>query len=751
MAYTTRFTSEFKSSTGKQYRITLLQDGFGGSSSTPNISADGFILNYTSDNSNNGVIQKVMGASATVTYLLNDLSILEDLANATDKTFLLKIEIYIALAYYDYFFGYVTPDLSGYADEPAPTFVSFTATDGFGWAKNYPFYDDSGSEPVPITGKKTHLELLQLCLSSIGLIQQSGHATPLVVGSGAFRELSHTFGDAYLEKTRVDAEIFARCTPIPDTYDPLTGDLEFATDYATIGQVLNYLCNFWGCRLFQSFGRWWFMPNDAFYDTSMTGYTYAAGASTNTATLAFTSQYSNTSYDRLKGGRFQYFPAKNNAKAIYEYFQDPVLGVDAISPAQSHVIEGYYPCEITYKYHHPSVSYYINIATDPLYDGTYGELPIPKGNTIRFVNGYKISLNDEWYYMNRVVKVAPSVTTTTPRWVRDVEQIFSGVVGFTLNIGSMDGGIMPDMERHIYVEVNGETLINDDDYTVNLGSKQITFNDGLTGSDTIKVIFMYSEFAHFHDVVVSTPSGTGAVHGLLTSLSPGISTITIPQAPDKGTLKITNLFTCRPIISRSSGEYIYYPRTIYMNPPATIPITSVLLNYIGVNYTVDTDETEMTAVYPCMPPNNGSINYLSTNVNSDQSDSTEIVLQSGDGLFPDGTNSFTDCLTATEVYAGGWELSDNWVYSSAGSMASIIGPHHELVARIQISLQPKPTRFYQGTIFEDLVYAPTYGLMLDLDGTGAEPLVPVNVSYNANMDHWTGKWLQIKADVASSQ
>jgi hypothetical protein len=125
---------------------------------------------------------------------------------------------------------------------------------------------------------------------------------------------------------------------------------------------------------------------------------------------------------------------------------------------------------------------------------------------------------------------------------------------------------------------------------------------------------------------------------------------------------------------------------------------------------------------------------------------------SGDGLFPDGTNASTNCLTATEVQVGGqWEFSDNWQYSSAGSMASIIGTHHEIIAKIQIGLQPTPTRFYQGTIFEDLVYAPTYGLMLDLDGGGDEALVPINLSFNANMDHWTGKWLQIKADVSAAK
>jgi hypothetical protein len=752
MAYATRFTQEFKSSTSKQYRITLQQDGYAGAASSPQLSADGFNLNYTSDNSGSGVIQKVMGSSLSVTFLLDDLSVLADLASAGDKTFLLKVEIYIALAYYDYFIGYVTPDLSGYADEPAPTFVSFTATDGFGWAKNYPFYDDSGSELVPITGKKTHIELLQTCLTSIGLINESQHATPLVVGSGAFREFGHTFGDPYLEQTRVDAEIFARCLPVPETYDPVTGDLDFTTTYSTIGEVLEYLCNFWQCRLFQSFGRWWFMPNDSFYDTSMVGYTYVAGATTNTATLAFTSQYASSSYDRLKGGRFQYFPAKNNANAIYNYFLDPVTDLDFIDPGESYTVEGYYPAEITMNFHYDSITYKASTPFGtPVTGETYGDLGIPGGNTIRFLNIYKISINDEWYFMNRVVKVAPNVTTTLPRWVRDVEQIFSGVVGFTLSISGMDGGRMPDMERMIYVEVNGETLILDDEYSVSLTAKSITFVNGLGGGDTIKVLFMYSEYAHYHVVLASTPGGTGAVLDTATTLSPSVSSVVIPKGPDQGTMAITSLQVCRPVISITNGDYIYYPKTHYISD-AALGLQSQIYHICYVSYSKDVGESEITATYPCMPPNNGSVNYLSTNTNSDQSDSSEISLMSGDGLFPDGTNASTNCLTATEVQVGGqWELSDNWVYSSANSMASIIGTHHELIAKIQIGLQPTPTRFYQGTIFEDLVYAPTYGLMLDLDGGGDEPLVPINLSFNANMDHWTGKWLQITADVSAAQ
>ena len=279
--------------------------------------------------------------------------------------------------------------------------------------------------------------------------------------------------------------------------------------------------------------------------------------------------------------------------------------------------------------------------------------------------------------------------------------------------------------------------------------------DGGSGNDTIKVKFMHSEYAHFHHVVVSTPSGVGAVitnPSTEVTLTPTPSTMVIPKAPDEGTLMITCLQECRAAISRASGEYIYWPYAHYTNSTATLPPTyGANRNTIFISFEKDITASSIESEYDCIPPNNGSVNYLSTNTNSDQSDSTTVTLASGDGLFPDGTNDTTTCFTATEVYVGGqWELSDQWLYSSAGSMTSILGTHHELIAKIQIALQATPTRFYQGTIFEDIIYAPTYSLMLDLDGGGAEPLVPINLSFNANMDHWTGKWLQIQADVTAA-
>ena len=127
----------------------------------------------------------------------------------------------------------------------------------------------------------------------------------------------------------------------------------------------------------------------------------------------------------------------------------------------------------------------------------------------------------------------------------------------------MDGR-MPDMERMIYVEVNGETLILDDEYSVSLTGKSITFVNGLGGGDTIKVLFMYSEYAHYHVVLASTPGGTGAILDSATTLSPSVSSVVIPQGPDQGTMAITSLQVCRPVISRSNGDYIYYPKTHYI-------------------------------------------------------------------------------------------------------------------------------------------------------------------------------------------
>lgn len=752
MAYGILFQNEFKSSKNRQYRITLYQEP-APTQGTATLSDEGFVLNYTADNSNSGVIQGIMGSSCTVGYYLNDLSVLNDLASASDKSFYLKIEQYF-FSYQDYWVGYVTPDLSQYKDEPAPTLVYFSANDGYGWAKKYPFYDESGSSPVPYTGYKTHLELLQLCLQKIGLIDLLSTSYPLLVTSGYLRETDHTLGDAYLEKTRIDVEIFARAEPLEDTYDPTTGDIEYEYKYSSIGDVLNYLCKFWGCRLFQTFGTYYFFPNDAYNDDTFTGHRYVAGAATNSGTTTLGAEFLSSYYDRLKGGTFNYFAAKHNATGKYNYFLDPVAQLDTKNPAQSHVIEGYHPADITLNFHYDSISYYINHAPSAtvIENEVYGDLKIPAGNTIRFINAYKVSLNNEWFLLNRVVKVAPATTTTLPRWVKDVEATFTGNTGTQVLISSMDGGRMPDMERHIYVEVNGEPYVYDTDYDVDLVTKKIIFNNSLAAADVVRVLFMYSEYAHFHVVVESTPSGTGAVIGSLTSLTPSVTTATIPAAPYKGTLSITSMFVCRPIISRASGDYIYYPRTIYLyNPAQTIPSQNVL-NYIAVKFTVDESETSITADYDVIPPNNGSVEYLSSNTETGSSDGITIDYESGDGLFTDATETDVICLTATQIHDGtDWVNSNNWTYSAIDSVNVVTGKHHEVLAKMQIAFQHIPTRFYQGTIYESNGwYVMSAGLMLDITGSGDEVLVPINLSYNGNLDQWTGKWLQIDVDTTKA-
>ena len=752
MAYNLRYSTEFKSSLDKQYKIELLQDGYTGSVSNPAVDDNGFILTYTSDSSDSGIMQRVMGSTCKVNYYLDDLSLLADLAEASDKTFLLKIYKYKFGSYQEEWIGYIHPDLSGYADEPFPTLVGISASDGFGWAKSYPFADFSSGDPQPYGERMSHIVLLQRCLVNIGIIMQMSAPSPLAA-KGSIRGDTHGVTDAWLEETFIESNIFARCEPRPDTYNPLTGELEYDYTYSTIYEVLEYLCNFWGCRLFQASGKFSFIPTTSNYQPSLEVDLYGLGDANRSGTRSAVTTLSSSFYQRLKGGRFQYFPAKNNVKGIYNYFLDPVSELDPKHHRQSHTVENYYPCTIDYSFHVNQIRYFIFKKDDPFQDGSQGEIMPPLGNTIRFITGYKISLNNEWFYYNRVVKVAPNVTTSTPRWVKDVTEVFSGIAGTLIDISAMDGGIMPDRPQEIYVEINGVPQIPNDDFTVDLTAKTITLiNHTLAADDTTEVTFMYSEFAAFHVILTSTAGGVGAEYNTPVNLSSSPITFTIPPAPDKGTLEITCLFTARPVYSFTTGDFIYFPRTVYLNdnplPPDSALVTS--LDFISVKFFEEPDTTEIVATYDCVPPNNGSISFLATNNLSDQSDTTEIELDSGDGIFPTFINALglqeedttkTFCLTATVLDAQ--TLASEWIYSTpSGGVLS--GRHHEIIAKLHVYLQQTPTRYYEGTLYMKSFYTPAQAILIDLDGNGEQIMVPINLSFNANLDHWRGKWLQLK-------
>ena len=753
MSYNLRYSTEFKSSLGRQYKIELFQNNYIGTVTSPNVDDNGFMLTYTADSSGSGIMQRVMGSTCKVNYYLDDLSLLADLAEATDKTFLLKISKLQISTYLDEWIGYVHPDLSGYADEPFPTLVGISASDGFGWAQKYPFYDTLNSgENVPYTGKKSHVEILQRCLVNIGIINEMSNPLPLSI-KGSIRGDTHAATDAWLEETFVDAEIFSRCEPQPDTYNPITGDVEYSYKYSTIYEVLEYLCNFWGCKLFQSSGTFRFIPTTSNYQSSLLVDLYALGDLTRSGTRSAVTTLPSSFYQRLRGGRFNYFPAKNNVEGIYNYFLDPVSELKPKHHRQSHTIENYYPCTINYTIHVNKLRYFVFKKSNPFQDGSQGEIMPPLGNTVRFITGYKITLNSEWFYYNRVVKVAPNVTTTIPRWVKDVTEVFTGIAGSTINISSMDGGIMPDRPQEIYVEVNGVPQIPDDDFTVDLAAKTITLtNMTLVAGDTTEVTFMYSEYAAFHVVLTSTPQGTGVVYNTDTILTANEITFTIPPAPDKGTLEITCIFTARPVYSFTTGDFIYFPRTVYLNdnplPPNSALVTS--LDFISVRFFEDPNTTKIEATYDCIPPNNGAINFLATNDLPEQSDSTEIKLMSGDGIFPTFINALgvqqedltkTFCLTSTVLEND--TLSTEWIYTTP-SGGVLTGRHHEVIAKIHVYLQQTPTRYYEGTLYMKSFYTPAQAILIDLDGNGEEIMVPINLSFNANLDHWRGKWLQLK-------
>ena len=105
----------------------------------------------------------------------------------------------------------------------------------------------------------------------------------------------------------------------------------------------------------------------------------------------------------------------------------------------------------------------------------------------------------------------------------------------------------------------------------------------------------------------------------------------------------------------------------------------------------------------------------------------------------DTTQTF--CLTRTELDLQ--TLASEWIYTTpSGGVLS--GRHHEVIPKIHVYLQQTPTRYYEGTLYMKSFYTPAQAILIDLDGNGEQIMVPINLSFNANLDHWRGKWLQLK-------
>lgn len=150
--------------------------------------------------------------------------------------------------------GYIEPDSGGEPLTPPPYPVEFTAYDRLGFLKDEPFVDENGDA---YTGRKTWLEIVQICLAKTGLSMTLNSCIN-------WSEQLQTAGLDVLAIHKKDCDAFYDMS----CYDVLTELLR-------------------KCRVLQRSGMWWVISESNFRNDTIGYFRYpiAGGSSTGTVSI----------------------------------------------------------------------------------------------------------------------------------------------------------------------------------------------------------------------------------------------------------------------------------------------------------------------------------------------------------------------------------------------------------------------------------------------------------------------------------
>ena len=243
-----RFTSEFRSDTGIDYKIEIDDSLFVGSSTTFKVAAEGFVLEYAGETDD--IVSPIMSSNVSIPFMVETVlqeTFFEQLVAVQESRFRLKISRFDSGSYKTYWTGYIMQDISQIEDVSIPYIYDLRAVDGLGRLANidYNINNDIFQNSLALTRLN---KILYNCLYAIG--------TTDLMGSGeAFLETCVNWWENNMvyATTKDAANEIAVDRRIWTTIDD-----EGVEIYTKMIDVLRQLCVTFGARVYQSNGRFIF-------------------------------------------------------------------------------------------------------------------------------------------------------------------------------------------------------------------------------------------------------------------------------------------------------------------------------------------------------------------------------------------------------------------------------------------------------------------------------------------------------------
>lgn len=234
----TKYTSEFKSTHGAHYRVTIDDSTYGGSSPVEiTMAPPGFTIEY--DGGTSDRYQWIIGSTARIYYLAtenNHTTLLSDIAGSAEGRYKIKIEQYNS-GWETRWIGVVLPEQIETEDIDFPQPFAITASDDLANLKEVDYNAGSGTA---YTGSATVAQHFANCISK--LRTQAMLETTQVRIEEAW--ISNQASGTGYDRIGVKHAAFYAPTDSPYT-------LEFFSAY----QVLEQLCSAFGLRIFHQNGQ----------------------------------------------------------------------------------------------------------------------------------------------------------------------------------------------------------------------------------------------------------------------------------------------------------------------------------------------------------------------------------------------------------------------------------------------------------------------------------------------------------------
>lgn len=305
-----RFTSEFRSDTGIDYKIEIDDSVFVGSPTTFVVGSEGFTLEYAGETDD--IVSPIMSSNVSIPFMVQNAlqqTFFEQLVAVQESRFRIKISRWVSGAYKTYWVGYVMQDIAQIEDAPFPYIYELRAVDGLGRLANidYTFANDVFQNSLALTRVN---KMLFNCLSSVG-------TTDLFASTDTFFETCVNWWENNMvysstkdaaNEIAVDRRIFS------------TIDDDGNETYSKVIEVLRQLCVSFGARVYQSNGRFVFEQYSERAAASRIVSTYdRAGAYIATASKSDDVVIDQTVGEaRLAGNQFDFLPAIKRCEIEFE-------------------------------------------------------------------------------------------------------------------------------------------------------------------------------------------------------------------------------------------------------------------------------------------------------------------------------------------------------------------------------------------------------------------------------------------------